>query len=249
MASTKIEWADKVWNPVTGCSPISEGCKNCYAERMAKRLAGRFGYHKENPFAVTLHPERLHDPLRWKKSQRIFCVSMGDLFHENVPDWALDRIMDWIFYDGISHHTFIVLTKRPKRMELFIRSLIASPPSNLILMVTAENQRRADERIPILLQTPAVVRGVSIEPCLGPVNVLPYLFTIGSLEDRRIPDEPGLDWVILGAETGPHKRRMNLDDARHVRDDCVAAGIPFFFKQDSDGNETLDGETWHQFPK
>ena len=189
MAQTKIEWADAVWNPVTGCTPISEGCQNCYAERMATRLKGRYGYPEDEPFKVTLHPEKLKEPLKWKKPRRVFVCSMGDLFHEQVPDGYIAKV--WEVMSNASQHTFLVLTKRPQRMEDFLARLgwythdrEVNPAEavldeggkytlkNVWLGVTAENQQRADERIPILLQIPAALRFVSIEPMLGPVVII-----------------------------------------------------------------------------
>lgn len=175
LSKTKIEWAESSWNPITGCTKISPGCRNCYAERMARRLAGRCGYPANNPFKVTLHPDRLEEPLKWKKPRRVFVCSMGDLFHEDVPDEFISSIFaimwqaDW--------HTFLILTKRPERMReficeylpQFISGEISSP--HIWLGVTAENQQRADERIPLLLQTPAAVRFVSVEPLLGPLDL------------------------------------------------------------------------------
>jgi protein gp37 len=185
---TKIEWAEESWNPVTGCTPVSEGCRNCYARRMARRLAGRCGYPEApHHFGVTLHPDRLEQPLRWKKPRVIFACSMGDLFHEDVPDAFVAEI--WMRMALAERHTFLVLTKRPERMEEFVRGFEAewsddraetwrefkSPLPSVWLGVSIENQKTADERVPPLLQTPAAVRFVSCEPLLGPVNLSPYL--------------------------------------------------------------------------
>jgi protein gp37 len=269
-----IGWCDRTWSPVSGCSPISEGCEHCYAQRMAQRLAGRFGYPRDNPFAVTLHPDKLDDPLHWKKPQRIFVASMGDLFHENVDFDLILKI--FAIMNRCPQHTFITLTKRPKRMLEFASSygLMPDPwlggltgsserwPENVWAMVTAENQKRADERIPILIQTPAAMRGVSVEPMLGPIDIADYspeydhrptwgLYRAlyPGLENRAILVRSGIDWIVLGAETGPGARPMDLDWARRVRDDCVEAGVPFWFKKDSRGNHELDGEVWEQWPK
>ncbi len=189
MAKTRIEWAEVVWNPVSGCTPISEGCQNCYAKRMANRLRGRCGYPADDPFRVTLHPEKLEEPLKWKKPRRVFVCSMGDLFHEQVPDEYIAKV--WEIMNNATQHTFLVLTKRPQRMKDFLARLgwyihdrDGYPMEavldeggkytlkNVWLGVTAENQQRADERIPILLQIPAAVRFVSIEPMLGPVVII-----------------------------------------------------------------------------
>ncbi|GAV21582.1 DUF5131 family protein [Carboxydothermus pertinax] len=189
MGRTKIEWADAVWNPVTGCTPVSEGCKNCYAERMSKRLAGRCGYPEDEPFRVTLHPEKLNEPWHWKKPRRVFVCSMGDLFHEDVPDdFILKVFLQMTFCP--SRHIFMVLTKRPKRMKDIIEKFMgqmlgtsgktmeekqAWPHKRVWLGVTVENQEMANERIPILLKIPATVRFVSCEPLLGPVDLSKWL--------------------------------------------------------------------------
>ncbi len=192
MPKTKIEWTEYSWNPVTGCTPISEGCRNCYAARMAKRLAGRCGYPKDEPFKVTLHPERLEEPFSWRKPRRVFVCSMGDLFHPDVPEKFIYDIWDVMVKNR--QHTFLILSKRPDRMKSFIERVMANrmdyaymlgntpegkevrkwaqrPIQNIWLGVTAENQEQADKRIPVLLQIPAAVRFVSVEPMLGPVNL------------------------------------------------------------------------------
>lgn len=243
MAKTKIEWATHTWNPITGCSPVSEGCQNCYAARIAKRLAGKAGYPKDDPFRVTLHPERLREPLRWRKPRNVFVVSMGDLFHEDVPEKWFSDIYAIIMESKRLRlgHTFIILTKRPKRMAELIRP--KEPLTNLWLGVTAENQQRADERIPILLQIPAAVRFVSVEPMLEPVDLNqliipgnnPMEYHISALHEQHddcLYESPTqLDWVICGGESGPGARPMHPDWARSLRDQCQTAGTPFFFKQ------------------
>ena len=228
---SQIEWTDETWNPVTGCTPVSEGCKNCYAARMAKRLAGRAGYPKDDPFRVTRHADKQDDPLHWRKPRRVFVCSMGDLFHEDVPDAFIYRVLEVILLTP--RHTYQMLTKRPGRMAAVLGGYEAIP--NLWLGVTAENQQTADERIPLLLQTPAAVRFVSIGPMLGPIDVSPYLGQVHA-DALGLPykgDDPwhdGLDWVICGGETGPGARPMNPKWVRDVRDQCMAAGVPFFFK-------------------
>lgn len=232
MGNTRIEWAEKSWNPVTGCTKISPGCQNCYAERMSKRLRGRCGYPVEDPFRVTLHPERLEEPLRWRKPSMIFVCSMGDLFHEVVPKWMIWEVMDVILQ--AKQHTFLVLTKRPANMKRFYDwyynggGRTTEPPKNLWLGVTAENQEEADKRIPILLQIPAAVRFVSVEPMLGPVDLDSYLI-VGTDHPGSIMRK-GIDWVICGGETGPKARPMHPDWVRSLRDQCQSAGVPFFFK-------------------
>ncbi len=277
MAQSSIEWTDAVWNPVTGCSKVSQGCKHCYAERMAKRLAGRDGYPADDPFRVTLHPEKLDMPIRWRKPRRIFVNSMSDLFHPDVPDEFIDKVFAWM---GVANwHTFQVLTKRPERMASYLSASVRPrrvldrmnflglaritrwpalghnewPLPNVWLGVSVENQQAADERIPLLLQTPAAVRFISAEPLLGPVD-LAHLhigvlsthpqsagaFGFNALTGERLglwvgrqkgAWLPRLDWVIVGGESGPGARPMHPDWARRIRDACKAAGVPFLFKQ------------------
>lgn len=234
MSQTKIEWAEKTWNPISGCTKISESCQHCYAERMSKRLAGRCGYEKHNPFRVTIHPDKISEPLRWRKPSRIFVCSMGDLFHEDVPFMEIAKIF------GHMHtaywHTYLLLTKRPKRMAEFLKWFVGpewrgawpNEYPHLWLGVTAENQARADERIPTLLQIPAAVRFVSIEPCLSDINLGPYLWDYYDQGSRRPLNK--LHQVICGGETGPGARPMHPGWVRSLRDQCRAAGTPFFFK-------------------
>ena len=223
MSKSKIEWTDRVWNPVTGCTKVSPGCANCYAERMAKRLRGRCGYPKDNPFEITEHPQRINDPLKWKKPSRIFVCSMGDLFHESVSMHMITEVFNQVI--GNPQHTFIFLTKRPERVYGFSRGLMGFTWSrNFMIGVSIENQQTADERIPILLQIPAAVRFVSCEPLLGPVDLNKWFNS--PFEGGR-----GMSWVICGGESGPGARPMHPDWARSLRDQCQAAGVPFFFKQ------------------
>lgn len=249
MGNTKIPWAEKVWNPITGCTKISPGCQNCYAERMANRLRGRCGYPADEPFRVTLHPDRLEEPLRWRKPSMVFVCSMGDLFHEDVPFEFINRVFTTI--GQCQQHIFIILTKRPERMKVFIEDYYAyeSPGGdekgvhiqpNVWLGVTAENQKQADKRIPVLIQIPAAVRFVSVEPMLEAVDLLNDDYLGGCiyceicLEESPktcIERDAKLDWVICGGESGPNARPMHPDWARNLRDQCQAAGVPFFFKQ------------------
>ena len=267
MMGTKIEWVKNqdgtrgvTWNPITGCSKISPGCKNCYAEKMSKRLAGRFGYPEDDPFRVTFHPDKVYLPMDWKKPRTIFVCSMGDLFHENVDiSWIRAMVEVMLAAD---QHTYQILTKRPQRMKecldwLFDGRLLPNKlPDHIWLGVTAENQEQADKRIPILLRIPAAVHFVSIEPMLSLVNMyrhLPGDIDSGGFDPQgfsiSLDSWPGVDWVIVGAETGPGKRPMDLDWARSLRDQCQAAGVPFFFKKDSNGNRELDGRLWEQMPE
>jgi protein gp37 len=237
MNTTTIEWAEKTWNPVTGCTPVSEGCEHCYAKRMAQRLRGRCGYPEDDPFKVTFHPDRLERPLKLKKPSRIFVCSMGDLFHDDVG-YSIVDIFDVM--SATPQHTYILLTKRPERMRSLFRlngPLLGSEPlPNVWLGVTAENQARADERIPILLQIPAAVRFVSVEPMLGPVDMSEWFGLYQLSNDKwalkvgsRWKDSP--DWIIVGGETGPGARPMHPDWVRSLRDQCRAARVPFLFKQ------------------
>ena len=242
---TKIEWVGRSWNPVTGCTPVSEGCKNCYAERMAKRMAGRFGYPKKKPFQVTTHTDRLDQPQNWRKPSSIFVCSMGDLFHESLPFWAIDAVIGSCM--AANWHTYIFLTKRPviaynyfdstsDRMENFQKL-------KGILGVTAENQAWADKRIPILLQIPAAKRFVSCEPLLSPVDLNFNIKTgYGSFKESYL--NIGLDWVICGGETGPGARPMHPDWAKSLRDQCQEASVPFFFKSWGEWKGNYPGDSW-----
>lgn len=277
MSSTQIEWADKTWNPVTGCSHAgSPGCDNCYARRMAERLKSRFGYPSDDSFQVTLHPDRLNEPMKWKKPQRIFVCSMGDLFHEKVPNEWLDRLFGIMAL--ASQHTFMLLTKRPKRAQDYITKAMfdenctyegwyeeiyrlgigdSTPMKNVWIGVTAENQEQADTRISILLQIQAAVRFVSIEPMLGPVNLGGVLTKPSWGEPDKdnmrpleiIPRNDLINWVICGGETGPGARPIKPEWVRDLRDQCIAADVPFFFKKwGPKGGREIDGEIWERLP-
>ncbi len=265
MGSTKIAWTNATWNPVVGCSHVSDGCRNCYAER----LALRFGWSKK-PWTsenarenVVLHPERLGQPLCWRRLRRIFVCSMGDLFHEQVPDDFIAAVFSVM---ARARHVFQVLTKRPQRMLAWLADSPVGerPLPNLWLGVSVEDQRTASERVPLLMRVPAAVRFVSCEPLLGPIDLAqasPCGYYCGEAVGHV--DHPfyvyqgcatggGIHWVIVGGESGPNFRRMDLDWARSIRDQCVAAGVPFFFKQGSGVrpgmNPLLDGVEWRQFP-
>jgi protein gp37 len=261
---TKIEWTDESWNPITGCRPISEGCLNCYARRMARRLAGRYGYPKApNQFRPIFHGDKLTQPSVWKKPRRIFVCSMGDIAHDDVPlEWFV------LVYDQIAkckQHTFMILTKRLKRLAYFMDGY-AIPNygilPNVWIGATVENQIRANERIPILLDIQAAVRFISVEPMLGPVDAesidygAPYPFKMASLSGYYTNhNHVKIDWVICGAETGPGKRFMKNEWAIDLKNQCVDAGVPFFFKKDSYGNHILyedwpndSGKIWEEFP-
>lgn len=222
MAQTKIEWCDRVLNLTSGCSAVSEGCRNCYAAAMANRLKGRYGYPEQNPFKVTIHPERFIEPMSWRKHQYVFVCSMGDLFHDDVPSEIIQIAFDRMaFFD---QHTYLILTKRADRMadeivewENYCNQMgLPFPTPNIWPGVSVENQKTYDERAPILSRIECAHRFISFEPLLGPI--------IGDFLGWRC------DWVICGGETGPKARPMNPDWARSLRDQCQAAGVPFFFK-------------------
>jgi len=233
-----IEWTDCTWNPVSGCTPVSAGCANCYAKTMARRLRamGNAGY--ENGFDVTLHPEKLTAPLRWRKPRKVFTVSMGDLFHEKVPFDYINKV--WTVANTCRDHTFLILTKRPDRMAEFFADSHHSywacegpntPPPHIWLGVSVENQPAAETRIPLLLQTPAAKRFVSLEPMIGPADISPWLASGRSIVNRKSSIDNSLDWVILGGENhNRNARPLHPDWARSVRDECRAAGVPLFFK-------------------
>ena len=260
MGDSKIEWTDKTWNPVVGCSKVSDGCKNCYAERMAKRLAavGQFDYRMTVDShgwcnIISTREHKLTEPLHWRKPRKIFVCSMGDLFHESVPFEFIAEV--WKTMAFCPQHTFQVLTKREKRLLEFIEWLRRNHTyeghklmfkgedgagyqykpwllPNVWLGVTAENQEMADKRIPLLLQTPAAKRFVSIEPMLSEID----LSTITNAQGACVGvlnkgENLSLDLVSCGGESGPGARPMHPDWARRLRDQCEAGGVPFYFKQ------------------
>ena len=240
-SKTGISWTDATWNPVTGCTRISAGCQNCYAEKMAKRLQAMGSPRYSNGFDVAFHYDTLSIPMRWKKPKRIFVNSMSDLFHDDVPESFIRAVFTTMA--NCQQHIFQVLTKRHKRVceilnewqdsGLVLREGYGSVLPNVWLGVTAEDQKNADERIPWLLKTPAAVRFVSVEPMLGLLNVSPYLGKniLPSIHCLSNDVMDGIDWVICGGESGPNARPMHPDWVRSLRDQCVAASVPFFFKQ------------------
>jgi protein gp37 len=272
VSTTKIQWTQgddgspgKTWNPVTGCTKVSEGCDHCYAETFAERWRGVPGHPFEQGFDVRLWPERLGVPLRWRKPKRVFVNSMSDLFigREQVPDAFVAAVWVTMFWtspaarwraSGRPVHTFQILTKRPARLRSWVRrwsdpasrrvmlteaacrgwvsdeDLEAGPDMpavlpNVWLGVSAETQRWLDVRVPRLLATPAGVRFVSAEPLLGSIDLRQFLL------EPAGGAGPGLDWVIVGGESGPKARPMHPDWARLVRDQCEVARVPFFMKQ------------------
>jgi protein gp37 len=219
--TTAIEWTDATWNPVTGCSKVSPGCAHCYAETLAlTRLAGKPGYPglpwtPENAAAnVVLHPDRLDLPLRWRKPRRVFVNSMSDLFHEQVPEEFIHRV--WVVMESAPSHTFQVLTKRPERMRDILTGCLSDRVlPNVWLGTSIENDRYVG-RADALRETPAAVRFISAEPLLGP---LPSL------------DLTGIDWLIVGGESGPGARPMDPDWVRDLVERADAAGCAVFVKQ------------------
>lgn len=235
--SSHIEWTDATWNPVTGCTKISPGCDNCYAARFSERFRGTPGHPFEAGFDLTLRPQRLDQPLQWTRPRRIFVNSMSDLFHKGVPTAFVERVFDTM--ERASWHEFQLLTKRSSLMRDFLRRRYArrSPPSHVWFGVSVEDPLRLS-RVRHLQQSPATVRFLSIEPLLAPIGPL---------------DLTGIHWVIVGGESGPRARPMDPDWVRDIRDQCIRAGVPFFFKQwggfrPSQGGRELDGRLWDQFP-
>jgi len=273
-----IEWTDATWNPVTGCSKVSPGCAHCYIERTPPfRIAGRRFERVGNAetTGVQLHPDRLDQPLRWRKPRRVFVCSMSDLFHGAVPDYLIREV--FAVMAAASQHTFQVLTKRPVRARDLVadhNALVLAarqaalrglpifqnwPLPNVWLGVSVENARHT-WRADVLRQIPAAVRFISAEPLLG------SLFDDGPLMPtqepaawrktprRRALDLSGIDWTIAGAESGPHARPMDEAWARELRDACQAAGVAFFYKQAAVNGKKiplprLDGRQWTEFPR
>lgn len=235
---THIEWTDATWNPVTGCSKVSQGCKFCYAERDWARLsANRNTRYFGRAFTdVACHDSVLVAPLHWRKSRRIFVNSMSDLFHEAVPNAFIERVLTITVH--AKQHTFQILTKRPQRMHDVMRrwtDMNGRAQPNLWLGVSVEDQTTADERIHLLLRTPAAVRWISAEPLLGQINVGPYLSRTNMPGLRMMPGFsdplPSINWVVSGGESGSNARPSHPDWFRSLRDQCQAAGVPFLFKQ------------------
>jgi len=232
-ANSSIEWTESTWNPVTGCDKISPGCKHCYAERMAHRLQAMGQASYRNGFALTLQPHMLELPLRWKRPQRIFVNSMSDLFHPEVPLSYIQQVFSVM--ERASWHRFQVLTKRSERLVQLSADL--PWPDNVWMGVSVENDRY-DFRIDHLRATAAQVKFLSLEPLLGP---LPNL------------NLTGIDWVIVGGESGPGARPMEPEWVRGIRAQCNRAQTAFFFKQwggaiKSRTGRALDGRTWDEMP-
>jgi len=235
--NSNIEWTDATWNPVTGCTKVSRGCDHCYAERFSERFRGVKGHAFELGFDLKLWPERLDQPRRWRRPRRIFVNSMSDLFHKDIPASFVSRVFQAI--EEADLPTYQVLTKRSSLLQSFInvRYRDSLAPRHVWLGVSVED-RAALSRVEHLRQTSASVKFLSIEPLLdriGPLNL------------------EGIHWVIVGGESGPGFRPMRPEWAREIRDQCLAADVPFFFKQwggvrPKSGGRLLDRKEWSQYP-
>lgn len=237
--TSKIEWTDTTWNPVTGCTKISPGCANCYSERMTKRLQAmgqqkyRHGFNR-----VVTHHDELTKPSRWTKPRKVFVCSMSDLFHQDVPDHFIRHVFSVMGHNR--RHIFQVLTKRSERLLTYAQLYPSDfRPRNIWVGVSVENQDVAEERISHLIGVPSAVRFLSCEPLLGPLYLGEWLAE--------------LDWVIVGGESGPRARPMDPDWVRSIRDDCFDTATPFFFKQWGGKNKRktgreLDGRLWDEYP-
>ena len=230
---SSIEWTESTWNPLTGCTKISPGCKHCYAERMALRLQAMGQANYVNGFTLTLHEEALELPLRWKKPQTIFVNSMSDMFHAGVPLVFIFKAFDVM--RRAHWHRFQVLTKRADRLSALSEQLPWA--DNIWMGVSVENESYT-YRIDHLRDTGAAIKFLSLEPLLGPLDNLCL---------------DGIDWVIVGGESGPGARAMKSEWVISIRDQCVEAGVPFFFKQwggvwKKKFGRTLEGQTWDQMP-
>ena len=231
--SSKIEWTETTWNPVTGCTKISEGCLNCYAKRMAKRLHAMGNNRYRNGFKPTLHYDLIKTPLTWKKSKMIFVNSMSDLFHKDIPFSFIEQVFN-VMKDAY-WHTFQIVTKRSHRLTEYSKQ--REWPSNIWVGVTVESNKHIN-RIDDLSRIPASVRFLSMEPLLSDFPELP-------LEN--------VDWVIVGGESGPQSRTIQKEWVRDIREKCLSSGVPFFFKQWGGFNKAksgriLDGRTWDEMP-
>ncbi len=230
--TTGIEWTDATWNPMTGCVKVSAGCKNCYAERVSLRFGDNFKYK--------FHPDRLAQVGKWGKPKKIFVCSMSDLFQEQATDDEIRQVFEAM--GAGPRHTYQVLTKRIERAVEWASQRPGNLPwpANTWLGTSVENQEVARERIPHLLRSKAPIKFLSVEPLLGPVSLAHWL--------------KGIDWVIAGGESGPKFRPVEAGWLRVIRDECRAAGVPFFFKQWSglrpkDQGNLLDGKVWQEMPK
>jgi protein gp37 len=233
-----IEWTDATWNPVTGCTKISAGCDHCYAERFAERFRGVKDHPFEQGFDLTLRPERVEQPLKWRRPRMIFVNSMSDLFHKDVPTDFIEQV--FFTMEKANWHTYQVLTKRSPRMKNFVNARYKGgrPPAHIWLGTSLENRAQLS-RLRHIQKMNASIRFLSIEPMLGPVGKL---------------DLTGISWVIVGGESGPGFRPIEAEWIREVREQCVEAGVAFFFKQwggvrPKSQGQILDGREWNQWPR
>lgn len=238
---TRIEVTEATWNPITGCTPLSPGCRRCYARRFAHRLKGRYGYPQDAPFALTVHQNRMDLPLRWKKPRHIFAGSMGDLFHEETPAEALQQVFEVMAQTP--RHTYMVITKRPQRLASWVaeqgQALLDNLRVHVWMGVSAENQDCAEQRLPLLLDAWPGHVFVCCEPLLDAVHLGPWLSR--------------LKWVICGGETGPGGHVADMQAVNSLLEQCQGAGVPFFLKHwgGPDKKRTgrlLHGRLWEQTP-
>lgn len=231
--NSRIEWTDATWNPVTGCTKISSGCQNCYAYTMAKRLKAMKNPRYKNGFEITMHEDLIEIPLTWKKPRKVFVNSMSDLFHNEIPSNFIYGVYNVM--NKTPWHNYQVLTKRSERLLKIAPNIQWS--SNIWQGVSIE-EAKYKHRIDDLRKTPAVVKFLSVEPLIGPLGNL---------------DLTGIDWVIVGGESGPGARQMEPNWVRDIRDQCKEQKVPFFFKQWGGvrkhlNGRILDGKTWSEFP-
>ncbi|MBU1636030.1 phage Gp37/Gp68 family protein [bacterium] len=231
--NSSIEWTESTWNPTTGCTKISDGCKNCYAEKMARRLQAMNNPRYKNGFQVSIHEDLIDLPLSWKKPQMIFVNSMSDLFHENIPDSIILKIFQTM--NKADWHIFQVLTKRSDRLRSLSNKL---PWSDNIWMGVTVEDAKVQYRIKDLIHTSAYIKFLSLEPLIGPLKNL---------------ELTGINWIIVGGESGPGARPMNPEWVKEIRDNCLKTDTPFFFKQWGGFNKKkngrkLDGQYWNQQP-
>jgi protein gp37 len=235
---SKIEWTDATWNPIRGCSKVSPGCKHCYAETFAERFRGVPGHPFENGFDLRLVPEKLGDPIRWSRPRMIFVNSMSDLFHEDVPDEFIERVCRVML--AANWHTYQVLTKRSNRLKTLLsgKLRVAAEVDHIWWGVSVEDRKYGLPRIKQLQDAPAEVRFLSIEPLL---------------EDLAKISLKKIHWVIVGGESGPGAREMKREWVTSIQSQCVANGVPFFFKQwggvrKSETGRELNGRYYDEFP-
>lgn len=234
---TGIEWTDSTWNPVTGCTRVSPGCDNCYAERIAERFRNVKGHPFEGGFDLTLRPNRLSQPLSWKKPSHIFVNSMSDLFHKDIPHSYIDRVFETM--EEANWHIYQILTKRSSLMKSYFqhRYTDANAPRHIWAGASIEDTTKKS-RAEHVRETCSGIRFLSLEPLIGPIDYL---------------DLSGIDWVIVGGESGPRARPMSGEWVRTIRDFCREQDTPFFFKQwggatAKSGGRELDGRTWDEVP-